>query len=355
MLPVDFAFIFMKKLRLLLLPFSLIYGAVTAIRNILYNNGTLASHSFRTPVIAVGNLSTGGTGKTPQTEYLIRLLAPKYKVAVLSRGYGRKTSGYVLADEQATALTIGDEPFQFYSKFKSCVRVAVHANRVEGITQLLGLFPKPEIIILDDAYQHRRVTAGFYILLTAYDDLYADDFILPAGNLRESRAGAKRAGVIVVTKCPVDITAAQQQQIINKLNPAKNQQVFFTCIAYDDLVYGDDGTVDVAEIKKAGKVLVAGIAKPKPFYDYLKRDGDMLKTYPDHHEFSEAEINELIQLSKTKPIVTTEKDYMRLKGRLPKGTLFYLPIKSSFMAGGSEFDKTILNYVERSTTNSRLH
>lgn len=345
----------MKKLRLLLLPFSLIYGLVTAIRNVLYNNSVFASKSFDVPVIAVGNLSTGGTGKTPQTEYLIRLLTPKYKVAVLSRGYGRKSIGYVLADDTASAQTLGDEPFQFYTKFKDSIRVAVDANRVGGITNLLNLLPKPEVIVLDDAYQHRKVTAGFYILLTAYGDLYADDFILPAGNLRESRTGAKRAGVIVVTKCPPDISAKEQQHIINRLKPKQGQQVFFSCIAYDDLVYGDGITKSVADIKAEPKVLVAGIAKPQPFYNHLKSDGDVIKTYPDHHDFTETEINELIQLSETKTIVTTEKDYMRLKGRLPKGKLFYLPIKSRFITRGNDFDKTILNYVERSTANSRLH
>ncbi|MFP5438497.1 MAG: tetraacyldisaccharide 4'-kinase [Bacteroidia bacterium] len=345
----------MKKLRLVLLPFSLIYGLVTAIRNALYNNGVFASCGFSIPVIAVGNLSTGGTGKTPQTEYLIRLLAPIYKVAVLSRGYGRKSEGYVLANETASAQTLGDEPFQFFTKFKDSIRVAVDANRVAGITNLLGLSPKPEVIVLDDAYQHRKVTAGFYILLTAYGDIYTDDFILPAGNLRESRSGAKRAGVIVVTKCPTDISAKEQQQIIGRLKPKQGQQVFFSCIAYDDLVYGDNGTKSVTDIKNEPKVLVAGIAKPQPFYDYLKSDGDSVKTYPDHHEFTETEINELIQLSETKTIVTTEKDYMRLKGRLPQCKLFYLPIKSRFITGGNNFDKTILNYVERSTANSRLH
>lgn len=345
----------MKKLRLVLLPFSLIYGLVTAIRNLLYNNGVFASQSFNVPVIAVGNLSTGGTGKTPQTEYLIRLITPIYKVAVLSRGYGRKSEGYILADDTASAQTLGDEPFQFYTKFKDSIRVAVDANRVAGITSLLSLAPKPEVIVLDDAYQHRKVTAGFYILLTAYGDIYANDFILPAGNLRESRSEAKRAGVIVVTKCPPDISVGEQQQIIDSLKPTESQQVFFSCIAYDDLVYGDNSTKSVAEIKNEPKVLVAGIAKPKPFYDYLKTDGDIVKTYPDHHDFTEAEINELIQLSETKNIITTEKDYMRLKGRLPQGKLFYLPIRSRFITGSNDFDKTILNYVERSTANSRLH
>lgn len=345
----------MKKLRLLLLPFSVLYGLVTAVRNVFYNKGIFSSVRFSVPVIAVGNLSTGGTGKTPQTEYLIRLLSQLYNVAVLSRGYGRKTKGYILADENADAHTLGDEPFQFYTKFKNFIQVAVDANRVEGINNLLKLSPVPDVIILDDAYQHRKVQAGFYILLTAYGDIYADDFILPAGNLRESRVGAKRAGVIVVTKCPPNISTEEQDAIKKRLNPESGQKIFFSCIAYDDLAYSQSTTKSAAEIKSQLKVLVAGIAKPEPFYKHLQQEGDVVKTYPDHHDFTETEIKELIQLSETKPIVTTEKDYMRLNGRVPQDRLFYLPIKSRFVNGSDDFDKTILNYVERSTRNSRLH
>lgn len=341
----------MKTIRLLLFPFSLLYGLVTAIRNWFYNAGIFKSISFNIPIIAVGNLSTGGTGKTPQTEYLIRLLSPVYKVAVLSRGYGRKSKGYILADENASAQTLGDEPYQFFSKFKN-IRVAVDASRVAGITNLLGLSPKPQVIILDDAYQHRKVKAGFYILLTAYGDIYPDDFILPAGNLRESRSGAKRAGVIIVTKCPPDISVTEQQKVIKKLKPAPGQQVFFTCIAYDNTVYSGSGVqAAMAEIALQPKVLVAGIAKPKPFFNHLATEGDVLKEYPDHHNFTDSEINELSLMAQNRVIVTTEKDYMRLQGRLPDNRLFYLPIKSRFINGGdADFDKTILNYVERSTT-----
>jgi tetraacyldisaccharide 4'-kinase len=344
----------MKFLRLLLFPFAAIYYLVTAIRNFFYDTGIFKSHAFTIPVIAVGNLSTGGTGKTPQTEYLIRLLSGTYNLATLSRGYGRKTKGYILADETATAQTIGDEPYQFFSKFKS-IRVAVDANRVAGIENLLSLSPKPEVIILDDAYQHRRVKAGFYILLTAYGDIYAHDFILPAGNLRESSAGASRADVIVVTKCPPTLTEAEQQKITAKLKPKPGQQVFFTCIAYDDFVYSGNGQMSVEALKNVAKVLVAGIAKPQPFYEYLKGADDAIKTYPDHHEFTETEINELNALAKNNIIVTTEKDFMRLQGRLPQDRLYYLPIKSRFLSRGDDFDKTIIHYVGYRTTNRYIH
>lgn len=338
-----------KLLRKLLLPFSALYWLVTAIRNLLYDRGVYASHSFTIPVIAVGNLSTGGTGKTPQTEYLIRLLS-KYSIATLSRGYGRKTKGFIIANETASAETIGDEPYQFYSKFPNST-VAVDANRVNGVSQLLGHSPKPEVILLDDAYQHRRLTAGFYILLTAYGDLYPDDFILPAGNLRESRTGANRANAIIVTKCPPGLTAAQQQHIVKKLQPKPSQKVFFTCIDYDNTVYSGNGEMSVEALKNKPKVLVAGIAKPHPFFDYLKGEAVVAKQYPDHHAFTEAELNELNQLANDNIIITTEKDYTRLKGKLPADRLYYLPIKSRFLSGAYDFDNTILTYVGKSTGN----
>lgn len=338
----------MKALRLLLYPFAVLYGVITGIRNWLYDNNIFKSRSFQLPVIAVGNLSTGGTGKTPMTEYLIRLLREKHRLATLSRGYKRKSKGFVLGSEASGPEALGDEPYQFYTKFPN-IRVAVDANRVNGITQLLKLNPDPEVIILDDAYQHRRVNAGFYILLTAYNDLYADDHILPAGNLRESKSGAKRTNVIVVTKCPPNLSKAEQQHITNKIRPQPNQRVYFTAIAYDEFVYSENKRLEVSTIKQQGKVLVAGIAKPEPFFHQLKNEGDILKQYPDHHDFTPAEIQELNQLNQL--IITTEKDYMRLRGKIPAERLYYLPIRTQFINGGDDFDKTIFNYVGKSTGN----
>lgn len=334
----------MKFLRKLLLPFSLLYLLVTAVRNFLYNQGIFKSYNFSVPVIAVGNLSTGGTGKTPQIEYLIRLLSDKYRVATLSRGYKRKSEGFVLGSSASDAAILGDEPFQFYQKFPQ-VRVAVDADRKNGIEQLLALSPKPQILLLDDAYQHRRVKAGFYILLTAYDDIYADDFLLPAGNLRESRLGAGRADVIIVTKCPVALTEKAMQDIAKKLKPKKSQKVYFTCIEYDNTIYSEIGRRDINEIKDTDKVLVAGIAKPKLFFEHLKQQNDETLAYPDHHDFTENELEDLEKRSLNKIIVTTEKDYVRLRGKLPKDKLYYLPIQSRFLSGSVDFDKTILDYV----------
>ncbi len=340
----------MKFLRKLLLPFSLIYLLVTAVRNFLYDKGILKSYSFPVPVIAIGNLSTGGTGKTPQTEYLIRLLSDTYRVATLSRGYKRKSKGFVLGSTTSDAGILGDEPFQFYQKFPN-IRVAVDADRKNGIEELLGLTPKPRVLLLDDAYQHRRVKAGLYILLTTYGDLYADDFLLPAGNLREGRSGAARAAVIIVTKCPPQLSENAKAAIVRKLKPKKTQKVYFTCIEYDNAVYSEVRQIDSDEVKNTPKVLVAGIAKPKPFFDHLQQPGDEVFAYPDHHDFTNAELAYLERLSLDRIIITTEKDYVRLRGKLSANRLFYLPIKSRFLADAEIFDKTILDYVGTSTGN----
>jgi len=340
----------MNLLRKILFPFAILYGLITAIRNYLFDKGILKSYSFDLPIIAVGNLSVGGTGKTPQIEYLIRLLSTKYKVATLSRGYKRKSEGFVLADANANAEILGDEPFQFFQKFPN-IQVAVDANRKNGIEQLLYKTPKLEVILLDDAYQHRKVKAGFYILLTAYSDIYADDFILPTGNLRESRDGAKRADVVVVTKCPPNLSEAEQLSIKNKLKLAQNQQLYFSCIAYDECIYSENSKIELSEIRAEQKLLLAGIAKPEPFFSYLKNTNDQCLTFPDHHHFSEKDIQEIIIKAQDSIIITTEKDYVRLKGYLPAEQLFYLPIQSSFLSGGDEFDKKIKNYVGTGTRN----
>jgi len=335
----------MNLLRKLLFPFAILYGFITSIRNFLFDKGILKSTSFYLPVIAVGNLSVGGTGKTPQIEYLIRLLSDKYKVATLSRGYKRKSEGFVLADENSNAEILGDEPFQFYQKFPN-VMVAVDANRTNGIQQLLSQNEKPEIVLLDDAYQHRKVKAGFYILLTSYGDLYADDFMLPTGNLRESRSGAERANIAVVTKCPKILSEEEQAKIRLKLKVKSNQQVFFTFIDYDIVIYGKNEKIAVGEIKSESKLLLAGIAKPKPFFDYLKNESDECLTFPDHHHFSDADLDSILRKANGRKIITTEKDYVRLKDSELVDQLYYLPIKSSFINHQQDFDATILEYVK---------
>lgn len=335
----------MIVLRYLLFPFAILYGFITDMRNLLFDLGVLKSQSFTIPIIAVGNLSVGGTGKTPQIEYLIRLLSPKYKVATLSRGYKRKSEGFVLANNYSDAQVLGDEPFQMHLKFPE-IKVAVDANRSNGIEKLLALKDAPEVILLDDAFQHRKVKAGFYILLTAYNDLFCDDFMLPTGTLRESRSGTKRADIIIVTKCPETLSESEQEKIKKKIG--LNIPVYFSAIVYDDKVYNDSEGRNVDEIRNSDKVLLAGIAKPQPFFNYLKSNNNVLLTYPDHHNFTEGDIKNIREKAGEKLIVTTEKDYVRLKQN-PFQSLFYLPIKSSFLSKSSaKFDETILRYVEKS-------
>ena len=337
----------MNFLRKILFPLAFLYWLITFIRNWLYDIGGFKSYSFDVPIIAVGNLSVGGTGKTPQIEYLIRLLSDKYRVAVLSRGYKRISKGFVLADDQATANSIGDEPFQFYSKFPT-IQVAVYANRKKGIEKLLQLENKPEVILLDDAFQHRKVKAGFYILLTAYDVLFCDDFILPFGNLRESALGKKRADMIIITKCPQDLSELAQQNIKEKLQV--KQPVYFTTIQYDDCVYGNKNSMYVETLKSESKLLIAGIAKPKLFFDFLKSETDETLVFSDHHHFSKQDCEQILAKANGRKIITTEKDFVRLNGLLPNAQLYYLPIKAVFL--NTNFDKAIEDYVGKSTRNS---
>uniref|UniRef100_UPI0040490861 tetraacyldisaccharide 4'-kinase n=1 Tax=Flavobacterium sp. TaxID=239 RepID=UPI0040490861 len=251
----------MNFLRKILFPIAFVYWIVTWLRNYFYDTQIFKSKSFNLPIIAVGNLSVGGTGKTPQIENLIRLLQDDFKIATLSRGYKRETNNFVLANETTTVKELGDEPFQFFTKFPK-IKVAVDANRINGITQLLKLENKPEVILLDDAFQHRKVKAGFYILLTTYSDLFCDDFILPFGNLREPSSGKKRANMIIVTKCPNDISDLAMREIKVKLDIGV--PVFFSKIEYDELVYSKLETIATSSLKQTEKTIITGIAKPFP-------------------------------------------------------------------------------------------
>ena len=334
----------MKLLRYLLLPIVPIYYLVTWLRNKLYDLGIKKSTVYDFPVICVGNLSVGGTGKTPMIEYLIRLLKPEHYIATLSRGYKRQTESFVLADKKATALSIGDEPFQFYQKFEDVI-VSVDTDRVHGISQLMNLHKPPEVILLDDAFQHRRVKAGFNVLLTSFDDLYTEDILLPTGNLREPRQGAKRADIIVVTKCPENLSGEKKLEITRKINPLNYQDVFFGSIAYAQAIKNNEVTIDLENLKKRSFTLVTGIANPKPLVAHLKTLGlqfEHLK-FKDHHDFNESEIKGL----KQKPlIVTTEKDMVRLQPHFVKSeALYYLPIEMK-MDREKQFNALISRFVK---------
>ena len=332
----------MNFLRKILFPVAFVYWIVTWMRNYFYDKQVFKSKSFDLPIIAVGNLSVGGTGKTPQIEYLIRLLQDKFKVATLSRGYKRETNEFILANSSTTVKQLGDEPYQFFTKFPK-IKVAVDANRVNGITQLLQLDDAPNVILLDDAFQHRKVKAGFYILLSTYSELFCDDYILPFGNLREPSSGKKRANMIIVTKCPIDISELKMNEIKKKLNTVV--PVFFSKIDYDELVYSEIEPIKTTEIKQTNKTIITGIAKPFPFISHLKKENDLVLEFSDHHNFTKKEIDKIKELANNKTIITTEKDFMRLKGNLSKEQLYYLPIKSSILKDADVLNKMIFDYI----------
>ncbi len=325
----------MKNLRKILFPFSLIYAAITSLRNFLYDKNIKKSIGFDIPVIAVGNLSVGGTGKTPMVEYLIRLLADKYNLAVLSRGYKRKSKGFYLANDITTIEEIGDEPFQYHSKFKN-IHVAVNVDRVEGVTKILAALPKTEIVLLDDAFQHRKIKASFYIMLTAYNDLFYNDLVLPAGNLRECKSGVKRANVVVVTKCPKNLSEAEMLQIKSRID-IDNDKIFFSTINYHQAVTNNVEEIPVIDLKN-DFIAVAGIAKPEYFYEYLNCTKNDCLTFSDHHFFSDQDLKNILQKANGRKIITTEKDYMRLQNQLPKNQLFYLPIEMDFIKEIEQFN-----------------
>ncbi len=332
----------MKFLRIILFPVVPIYYMVTWLRNWLYDQGIKSSKSYDIPVICVGNLSTGGTGKTPMIEYLIRLLKDEKSIATLSRGYKRITEGYELADQGATADTIGDEPFQFFRKFKD-IKVAVDGNRQNGISQLLQLEDKPEVILLDDAYQHRKVKAGFNILLTAYYNLYSNDIVLPTGNLREPRSGAKRADIIVVTKCPEAISESEKAKISKDLKIKPHQQLVFSSIRYAEKVVSTHSEMALQSLPEF--TLVTGIANAKPLVDFLKNKGLKFEhiEYPDHYSFR---INDIEELAKKELIITTEKDFVRLVDNDSlEAKLFYLPIEIA-IDKKDVFDSAVKSFVD---------
>lgn len=342
----------LKYLRLLLLPFSLIYGLIILIRNKLYDWKVLKSTEFDLPVICVGNLVVGGSGKTPTTEYLVRLLSD-YKIAILSRGYGRKTKGFILADENATAQTIGDEPMQYHKKFPK-VTVAVCEDRVKGINLLKA---NHEVILLDDAYQHRAVKAGFAILLFEFAKLKNFQCLLPAGNLREPFSNYNRANAVLITKSPSPVNIVDQIEIRRKIDLTLEQRLSFSAIKYGELTNLFNGQTRT-DLNNSEIFLLTGIANPKPLFEYLSQFSSKIHCFehPDHHDFTEQDIKALIKAfnehpAKEKIIITTEKDSQRLLGDNLKDLLlnlpiFYLPIEIELATKDkTTFDQNILDYV----------
>lgn len=323
-----------------------------SIRNKAFDVGFLSSRTFDIPVIAVGNLNVGGTGKSPMIEYLIRLFNKSNHTAVLSRGYGRKTKGFLLGTNQSTALDLGDEPFQFFRKFQD-VDIAVDEKRVRGIEKLQQLKPELDLVLLDDAFQHRYVKAERYILLTAYDRIYTDDMMLPTGTLREPKKGAERADCIIVTKCPLNLSEKRRMEVLKQISPKEHQKVFFSFIEYDKHVYSGERKIALDELKDYKILLVTGIANPKSLIEFLmknKLEFEHIK-FSDHEFISEDKQNGIrssfINLEGEKKIIlTTEKDYVRnfLKTVLP---VFYLPIKMRILEEEQKFNEIIRNYVRK--------
>ena len=349
-----FSSLFLKSFRILLFPFSLLYWLGIAVRNYLYDRQILKSSSFGLPLIGVGNLAVGGTGKSPMVEYLVCLLRTQYKVATLSRGYKRKTKGYALAGENSTALEIGDEPMQFHLKFPD-IPVAVGEERLVAIPHLLQDRPDTELIILDDAFQHRAVQAGLNILLTEYNNLFTRDFYLPTGDLRDLKSGYKRADLIVVTKCREDLAEQERQKIVAEIDPLPVQKIFFTSIAYGH-PYHFVNKKERELTADTELLLVTGIANPRPLKQLLeeKHNGYVMLQYPDHHIFTIDDWREIghkfneIKADK-KIILTTEKDAVRLekfKQEAEGLPLYVIPVRHRFLfEEGAVFDNTILQFI----------
>ena len=314
---------------------SLQFYLVTFLRNKFYDFGVFKSYSFETPVISVGNLSVGGTGKTPFVEFLIRHFSKNYKVAVLSRGYKRKSKGFILASDSDDSNSIGDEPFQYYSKFKN-IKVAVDKKRKRGIKKLIKA--GVNMIILDDAFQHRKVDPKYSILLTDYSNLYFNDYLLPRGNLRESKSGYRRADAIVITKCPENFSETDKKNIMDRINLNLNQQIFFSKIKYSDNLFSADSSIKISELFNKRVNLVTGIVNSAVLIKYLENKGLIINhfKFPDHHDYKEKDI---VNFS-SEIIITTEKDYTKLR-KFEIKDLYYLPISMEILG-----DENILKHIE---------
>lgn len=342
-----------------LLPFSWLYGVIVCLRNRFFKWGIFKREEFDIPVICIGNIAVGGTGKTPHTEYIIRLLKDKYRVAVLSRGYGRKTSGFILGDNDSTARILGDEPYQIKRKFNDII-VAVDEKRVRGIKRLLAMDNPPQVILLDDAFQHRYVKPSYSILLTDFSRPLHLDKLLPAGRLREPASYASKANTIIVTKCP-NLLPIDYRIISHDINVFPYQDLFFSSIVYKKLkpVFDEHADSIILEhLRNKNVLLVTGIASPQTIVDKLKVYTNKIEmmTYPDHHSFKKRDIHNIANKfgeidSVNKIIIVTEKDASRLVSNVVgddlKRYFYYLPIEIGFSDEESEkkFNDNILNHV----------
>ena len=344
-------------MRILLLPILFLYSIVLTIRHKLYDWHILKSLRFEYLTIGVGNLNFGGTGKTPTVEYLINILRPHYRVATLSRGYGRKTTGFKRADATCTYEDVGDEPLQYFQKFPD-IQVVVDEDRLDGMRNLIQGKDTPDVYLLDDAFQHRRIKVGLNLLLFFFFFFFCDDFLFPAGTLRDIKSAAKRADIIVVSKSPKDLKEDVKQQIINKLKPKAHQKVFFSILDYAPLQPLNEAAKQISTDNADSVLAFCGIANPKPFVEELKRNYktvDFLH-FVDHHAYSENDVKTILKRFENlaggkKIIVTTEKDAARLTNspylcQFETVPLYALPIVVRFHEE-EKFNKEILNYVRQ--------
>jgi tetraacyldisaccharide 4'-kinase len=357
--------------NILFYPVSLIYGLITGIRNFLYDSGILPSVEFPFPVICVGNITVGGTGKTPHTEYIAGLLRENFKVATLSRGYKRRTRNFRIASSSALVSEIGDEPMQIFRNFPD-VLVTVDRNRVQGVNRILQEYPGTEVIILDDGFQHRRITPGFSILLSDFDRLFFRDHMLPYGNLRENKGNMWRADIILITKSPENISPIQRRLIVKEINKSPYQNLYFTTFRYKHPVPVFENCLegtknDFSEPASCGIVLITGIANPQPLKEYLQKSYSEIihLSFPDHHSFNEKDLlsfssayNSL--MSANRYLFTTEKDAVRLReftniAEPIRSAFFFIPIGIHFLnEDKDEFDNLIINYVRKNHRNNRV-
>jgi tetraacyldisaccharide 4'-kinase len=354
-----------RKKNILLYPVSLLYGLITDIRNFLYDRGIFQTEEFALPLISVGNITVGGTGKTPHCEYLIDLLKKDFKVATLSRGYKRKSKGFMVASNSSTVNDIGDEPLQISRKFKDIV-VAVDRDRVGGVLTILEQYPGTNVIILDDAYQHRSLTPGFSILLTDYNNLITQDYMLPFGDLREKKENIRRADLILITKCPEKLTPIERRLIVKEINKSSYQNLYFTSLVYKPPipVFPEINSPEPEE-SGCGIVLVTGIANALPLKDFLQKKYKEIihLSYADHHNFSDKDLTDISDTfnslkSENRYLFTTEKDAVRLREFINiaepmKSAFYYIPIGIFFLNEDKvEFDNMIINYVRKNHRNN---
>lgn len=349
----------MLLIRFILLPISLIYALVIIIRNKLYDWKILASTKFDLPIISIGNITVGGTGKTPHIAYLISLLKEKYKIAVLSRGYGRLTKGFKLVDEHSTATIVGDEPFMLKQKYAD-ILVAVDESRVNGITSLREKDPTIQAILLDDAFQHRAVKVGLSIVLVDYNQPIFNDFLLPAGRLRETKSGLARADIIIVSKTPSILEKEKKEEFERKLNLQAHQKLFFSYLEYGNLISLDHSTFAISTCKEYDCLLLTGIANAQPLKDYISTHFNSIKhlAYRDHYSYSLTDVKAIKKQwehlkTEKKLLLTTEKDFVKLnkqefKDELNNVMLYYIPIEVKFYESlGENFNAIILNYLSK--------